>query len=309
VSVLHSVADRFAAVDPQLVAVALLFQLVSFCFRSVAWRNILRAAYPGRVGTVDVAAAYGTGIALNAFVPARGGDAAKIGILRARIEGSSVPALVASIGVLSAFDTVLGLSLLGLALGLGLLPELPPVPVPPGLDAVAARPLLVAGLTVVALAAAVPVARRLWRAARGLRARFVDGLAVVRSPKTYLLDVAPLQLAAWVCRLGAAYFMLAAFGLQATLAAALLVIVVGGMANAAPVPGGLGTHQLALAYALHATASTTSIVAFSVGMQVAITSLNVAMALAALMLALRSIRPAAAVRMATRAARLRRPGG
>jgi uncharacterized membrane protein YbhN (UPF0104 family) len=306
VSVLESVTDRFAAVDPRLVAVALALQLTSFCLRSRAWRNILAAAYPGRVRTVDVAAAYGTGIALNAFVPARGGDAAKIALVRARVPGSSIPTVVTTIGVLSVFDTFLGLTLVGVALALGLLPELPPLPTPPGLDLVSAHPLLLAAGLVVGGVAAFLVARRLSRRLYGLRDRFVQGLAVVRSPRRYLLDVAPLQLAAWVCRLGAAYFLLAAFGLQATLAAALLVIVVGGMANVAPVPGGLGTQQLALAYALHATASTTSIVAFSVGMQVAITALNVAMGITALMIALRTFRPVAAVRAGVGAARRHR---
>jgi uncharacterized membrane protein YbhN (UPF0104 family) len=165
--------------------------------------------------------------------------------------------------------------------------------------------LLALGIVAVAVVVCL-VARRLSRRLHGLRDRLVQGLAVMRSPRRYLLDVAPLQLAAWVCRLGAAMFLLAAFGLPATLSAALLVLVVGSMANAAPVPGGLGTHQLALAYALHATASTTTIVAFSVGMQVAFTALNVAMGVTALMIALRTFRPMAAVRAGVGAAR-RRP--
>lgn len=118
----------------------------------------------------------------------------------------------------------------------------------------------------------------------------------MRSPRRYALDVAPLQAASWLCRLGAAFFLLAAFGLHPTLAAALLVLVVGGMANAAPVPGGMGAQQLGLAYALHATASTASIVAFSIGMQVAVTALNLAIGTTALMIALRTFRPVAAAR-------------
>jgi glycosyltransferase 2 family protein len=295
VSLVQSVADRFAAVDPRLVAFGLALQLASFCLRSVAWRNILAAAYPGRVRTIDVAAAYGTGIALNAVVPARGGDAAKIALLRARIHDSSVPTIMATMGVLSVFDSVLGLSLLGLALSLGLLPALPAVPGLPGVGVVTAHPdLLVIGLVSV-VGAAVVLLHRLTPRLRGLGARFVQGFAVVRSPRRYGLEVAPLQAAAWLCRLGAAYFLLAAFGLHATVAAALIVIVVGGMANATPVPGGMGTQQLALAYALHATASTTSIVAFSIGMQVSITTLNVVAAATALMLAVRTLRPGAAL--------------
>jgi uncharacterized membrane protein YbhN (UPF0104 family) len=307
VSLLESLADRFAAVDPRLMAVAVVLQLTSFCLRSIAWRTILAAAYPGRVGTIDVAAAYGTGVALNAFLPARGGDAAKVALLRSRVHGSSVPTIVATMGVLSAFDAALGLTLLCLAWATGILPELPAVPSPPGLDVLGAHHLAAVSVVILVAATGAFAARPLARRLRGVRARLALGLSVVRSPRRYLLGVVPPQVGAWACRFGAAYFLLAAFDLPASLAAALLVVVVGGMANAAPVPGGLGPQQLALAYALHATASTASIVAFSVGMHVTVTALNVAAATVALMLALRTIRPITAAR-AGLAARLHDPG-
>jgi uncharacterized membrane protein YbhN (UPF0104 family) len=296
VSLLESLADRFAAVDPRLIAIAVVLQLASFCLRSGAWRNVLAAAYPGRVRTVDVAASYGCGVALNAFLPARGGDAAKIALLRSRVKGSSVPTIVATMGVLSLFDAVLGLTLLGVAWATGILPELPALPSPPGLEWVTAHPIAVVATALALVAVAAPFVRPLGRRLAGLRERLTLGFSVVRSPRRYVVTVVPPQLGAWACRFGAAYFLLSAFGLSASVAAALIVVVVGGIANVSPVPGGLGPQQLALAYALHATASTASIVAFSVGMHLTVTTLNVAAATVALMLALRTMRPATAVR-------------
>ena len=296
-SVLESVTDSFASVDPGLVAVALCLQLASFCFRSLAWRNILGAAYPSaRVPFLGVATAYGTGIALNALVPARGGDVAKIALLRSRIAGSSVATIVATIGVLSAFDAVVGVSFLLAAWAAGLLPAFPVPPGPPGLDLAMGHPWVV-GAALVPLAALLGwLARALSGRLRSFGRHVLRGLAVIRSPRRYALEVVPVQLTAWSCRVGAAFFLLAAFHVPATIPAAVLVVVVGGIAAASPTPGGAGTQQLALAFVLSATASTASIVAFSVGMQLAVTTLNVAIGLTALMLTFRTLRPAAAIR-------------
>jgi uncharacterized membrane protein YbhN (UPF0104 family) len=115
--------------------------------------------------------------------------------------------------------------------------------------------------------------------------------------------VVPVQLAAWTCRIGAAYFLLAAFGVAATVAAAVIVVVAGGLSTVVPTPGGVGTQQVLLAYLLHATASTATIVSFSLGMQAAITTLNLCLGLAAAMLMLRTLRPAGALRAHVRALR------
>jgi hypothetical protein len=106
----------------------------------------------------------------------------------------------------------------------------------------------------------------------------------------------------------AARFLLAAFGLTATLTAAVSVVMVGGLSTVVPTPGGVGTQQVLLAYLLHATASTAAVVSFSLGMQAAVTTLNAFLGAAALMLMFRTLRPASAVRAQLRTAR-REAGG
>jgi hypothetical protein len=64
---------------------------------------------------------------------------------------------------------------------------------------------------------------------------------------------------------------------------------------AQPTPGGQ-TQQVMLAYLLHTTASTATIVSFSIGMQAAVTTLNVLLGLTAAMLMLRTLRPMSALR-------------
>jgi hypothetical protein len=59
-----------------------------------------------------------------------------------------------------------------------------------------------------------------------------------------------------------------------------------------------------LAYLLHATASTATVVSFSLGMQAAVTTLNACIGVAAAMIMFRTIRPAGAIRSHLRATRV-----
>jgi uncharacterized membrane protein YbhN (UPF0104 family) len=292
-----TVVDTIAGVDPRFLLVALVFHLANFGFRSLAWRNVLRAAYPDRpVPLLGIAGAYAAGVALNAFTPARGGDLAKIALVRTRIRGSSVPTIASSMGVISLFDAVLGAGIVGLMAALGLLPSPPGLPALPGLHAVASRPELVVPGAVALAAAVVLLRRRLGPRARSLWAALRTGAAILGTPRRYATEVVPLQLGAWASRLGAAYFLLAAFGVPASLTAALVVVMAGAIATVVPTPGGVGTQQVLVATFLHATASTTALVTFSLGMQAAVTAVNAVIGMAAVMLMLRTLRPAGALR-------------
>jgi hypothetical protein len=110
-------------------------------------------------------------------------------------------------------------------------------------------------------------------------------------------EIAP-QLDAWLYRVGVVICLLAAFGLPATVTVALLMIVLGGVSTAVPgAPGGLGTQQLLLVYALREIATAATVVTFSLGMQAGITVVNALVGLAAAMLVFRTYRPLAAVRV------------
>ena len=77
---------------PAAGALALLFHVANHVLRSVAWRNVLAAAYPAmRVPLLPIAGRLRRGVALNAVAPARGGDAVKVALARGALPGSSVP--------------------------------------------------------------------------------------------------------------------------------------------------------------------------------------------------------------------------
>ena len=271
-------SDRIASLDARWILVALLFHLGNLSCRALAWRSILAAAYPAaRVRLLDVGAAYAAGVAANAYLPARGGEALKVALVRLRIPGSTVTGVGASNGVVLLFDCVVGVSLLGTAWALGLVPALPR----PSLGAVG-----VAGAVLVVVAVIIALAPR-------LRSNLRQGAAILETPGLYLRRVVPFQAGAWACRLGVAFAMLAAFGVPATLPVAGLVVVAGGMSTLVPAtPGGVGTQQLFIVVALQQVATAASALSFSVGMQVGVTLVNTTLGVLAMMLVFGTMRPA-----------------
>ena len=294
-SEMDAVAGRIAELDGRYLALAFLLQLVTLAFRALAWRGVLAAAYPSRrVPVFGVGCAYAAGVALNAYLPARGGEGAKVAFVRSQIPGSSVATIAASLSVILALDAVFGAVLIAVLWSLGLAPGVPSVPSPGVL------PLVLGGTVVLTLAAEALTFSRLGEHVRRLLLAAVRGLAVLRSPWTYASTVLPFQLGAWACRIAVVYLVLHAFRVDAGLATAVVLVVFTGLSTAVPVPGGAGSQQVLAAYALQGVVSTAGAISFSVGMQVGVTAVNTAVGLAATMLLFRTVRPVAAIR-ATRA--------
>lgn len=286
----ESASARFGELDGRYLLPALCLQLLTLVFRALAWRGVIVAAYPGRrIPVLSVGCAYAAGVALNAFTPARGGELAKVAIVRARVPGTSVPTLAASLSVVLALDALIGGALVTTLYATGYLPALP---APPG---VGAAPLALAAVGAFVLAAVI--AHRLRPdAVRRTARRAAQGLAVLRRPGRYLCTVAPFQAAAWACRIGVVFGVLGAFGIHASLATAALVVVLNGASTIVPVPGGAGTQQVLATYALQGVVTAATAVSFSLGMQVGVTVVNTTVGLLAMMLLFRTLTPVAAVR-------------
>lgn len=291
----EGVVARLGEVDGRLLAAALLLHVTNHGLRSLAWRNVLAAAYPAaRVPLLGVASAYAVGVALNAVVPGRGGDAAKVALVRVGIGGSSVATIASTMSVVVLFDLVAAtLLLLGVA-------ATGAIPFAPQLGQV---PVVLAGVAGVALVLALaarwfrPALRRLWAAAQ-------QGGAILRTPGCYARRVAAVQAGAWTCRIAVVYLLMAAFGLPATVTGAAVVMVLCGASTLIPLtPGGAGTQQVMLAFALSEAATAAAVLSFSIGMQAGITLVNAALGIVAGMVAFRTLHPLAAIRAGIRLAR------
>jgi uncharacterized membrane protein YbhN (UPF0104 family) len=285
---LGAVGARFATVDARLVALAVVLQLANLVLRARAWQSTLRAAYPGTgVPLLRVACAYTAGMALNGVLPARGGDAAKAVLARLAIAGSAVATIAGTLVVIGIFDGVAGAAALLAGLLTGHVGGAARVP--------AHAPVIGAGIALAAVLSAISM-RRFGARLRELRTRVVRGGAILRTPRRYVRSVVLMQALAWTARLGVVLALLHAFGIRAGVPQALLVLVVGGLASAVPVPGGGGAQQVAAVYLLAGQATAAQALSFSIGMQAGITVLNVALGCVAAMVLFRTARPGQALR-------------
>jgi len=281
--------DELASVGWAALAVALGFHLVKLVFRGVAWRNILRASYPEeRIPVRPVFGAYAAGVGVNSIVPGRGGDLVKLYLVRHRFPNMTYATLASTLLAETLLDFVLATAFFLWALSLGVVPSIHT----PSFDwgwlfrNSKATASIVALLTVL-------VIWFFWKASRsgGLRERLGRGVAILRDRRRYLREVASWQLASWVCRIASLYWFLRAFHVHATLHNALLAQVVDSLSTLLPIsPGGAGTKQGFLVAILHGQASTSRLLAFSIGMYVAVTLFNIALGAIAIFMSLRTLR-------------------
>ncbi|MCW2962514.1 MAG: flippase-like protein [Thermoleophilia bacterium] len=301
---LRDALGPISEIDPRWALLALCFQLGNLVARAFAWRNVLAAAYPGeRLSAYRVGLAYAVGAGLNGYLPARGGDAVKVALVRAQHPSTSAVTIASSCSVVLVFDTLVGISLLAIAWASGTLP-MPDGP-PGAFDAVIGSPPLTAAVALLIGALIYLLARYVGPRTRRVWGQMRQGVAVLRSPGRYARTVLTVQSLAWSCRIGVVYCLLSAFGIPASVPLAALVVVVGGMSTLVPVPGGAGTQQALAVFVLAAVASTSTALGYSISAQVGITLVNTTIAMLAAMLIFGRLHPLAALRDAARAATLR----
>jgi uncharacterized membrane protein YbhN (UPF0104 family) len=281
--------DELAAVGWGALAIALGFHFARLLLRTVAWRNILRASYPGeRVRWRPVAAAYIAGVGVNSVVPGRAGDLVKLYLVRHRIQGTTYATLASTLVAETLLDFVLATGFFLWALAIGVVPSIHT----PSFDWGWLFEHSKATATVVALVT-VLVIWLVWRASRSadLKQRFGQGLTIVRDRRRYAREVASWQLLSWVCRIASLWFFLSAFHVHATIHNALLCQVVDSLSTLLPFsPGGAGTKQGFLVAILHGEASTARLLAFSIGQYAAVTIFNVAIGALVIFATLRTLR-------------------
>ncbi|MDX6627583.1 MAG: hypothetical protein QOE56_2572, partial [Solirubrobacterales bacterium] len=196
--------------------IALLCLLAMQLARAWAWRNVLRAAYPNqRIAYLPLAAAYLAGAGINAVIPAHAGDVTKVFLVKRQIPDSSYPAVTSSFLVQTVFDTSVGVLVLLYAITQGLLPPLPRIPDLPAFEISfwANHPKTLAitvGVLVLAIAVGIFY---LARHVRRFWARVKQGVAILTQPRRYMRQVAAWQGVGWLCRFGAFWFCLEAFGI------------------------------------------------------------------------------------------------
>ena len=287
--------DQLTAVDPLPVLLAVLAQLAKLTCTSMAWRNVLAAAYPDNaIRRRSIIGAYLDGVGVNAIIPLRAGDAVRVLLAHRAVVGSTYTTIVSSTLVLSIFDIAAASTLLAWAAvtqdalpGLGDLPELPSFDFSWLLDHPLAADLLLSAVIIAAVVAGIWIHGHVvdfWE-------RVKQAFAVVRRPALYLRTVAFWQAGDWVFRLVAIWFLLDAFDIPQSPENVLLVQVSASIATLLPLtPAGIGTEQAFLLYVFQGSVPSSQLLAFSVGLKFMTVGTNVVAGFTAIAITLRTLR-------------------
>lgn len=274
-------AHTLAGASIGVLAVAVMFHLGKVVAEARSWHGIVSHAHPtGGLRFRTTLGAFAGAIGANAVLPARVGEAFRLGIVRRRVPGSTVTTIAGTIVLETAIEIVFGLAVIMVVLLSGR--SIGSIGTPTVLAQ--SHPLVLVAVGAGMLAVGV--------AAFAFRGRLVRttaaigrGMSVMRAPRHLLRRVMVWKLVAWTLRFAAVYFFLLAFHLAGGLWIVLLVVAAQNLAGLLPLaPGSAGTQQAALAVALAGTVSAGSVVGFGVGMQVATALADVAIGVVAMAL-------------------------
>jgi uncharacterized membrane protein YbhN (UPF0104 family) len=285
--------SNLAAVQWGALALALLLYLVHQLCRSRAWFNVLRASYPHEhFQWRRIAGAQIAGAGINSVLPARAGDVTKIYLAKQSIPSSSYPAVTSSFLVDSVFDTPVGILVLVYAIAAGGLPSLNLLPSLPAFDlafwADHPRFLLftITAVTIGLLALFAVLSVRavvFWQ-------KIKQGVVILTDIPRYLRQVASWMSVAWSLRFAAFWFSLEAFNIGGSVQNVLFMMGVQAVSTLTPfTPGGAGAQQALMVYAFRDVASKSTVLAYSVGQQIALAAFNFLCALVAIFLMARTL--------------------
>jgi uncharacterized membrane protein YbhN (UPF0104 family) len=267
----REVLDQLGSISLPLLLLALTLHTCETLLNALAWRNILRRAYPESGASFRlVLGAYGGGVGLNAVLPAQAGTVAMLGLYRAQIQASTALGLVGAGVVQNAFFLVAGASI---CVGL--------VVVRPGLFSLQLGSL--AGHAALALAAASVIALVAWFVLRRFHDTWTDareGAAILANPRGYASEVLAVELASYAARVGVIATFMRAYDVPVSPQSVLLILAVNAVASTfAFTPGGVGTQQALATAALRNSASSSVVAAFSLGQQLILAAWDIALGL------------------------------
>ena len=243
-----AVWDAFHFVVWSWIVLALALNVISTLFRALSWRMTIAQALPAehQPRAIHVFSAFGVGLFANAVVPGRLGELARVAVLRRHLpdapRGTSA-ALVGTVFAHRLFDLVPATILVVWVLFTAEVPHWAIVAL-----------VIVAAIGLALFTIAWMSARRSNRpvvsegvgTVRHLLTMARQGLTVLKEPLP-LAGAVLLQCAGWLLQLLAVYVAMQAFGIDAPLPAAGLVLVLMNIATIVPLwPGNVGLVQAAV---------------------------------------------------------------
>jgi uncharacterized membrane protein YbhN (UPF0104 family) len=267
--------DSLARVSVGALAIALALHVLKIVAEARSWHAIVRHAHPHTDVTFGTTfTSFAGAVGGNTFLPARIGEALRLGILRRRLPSSSTATIATTIVLERAVEMIFGAAVIAAVLLAGR--SLGPGGGSPfaGLRFLGDHPL---ALSLAALGGLVVVARLRHGRLGSLVAKMAQGASILRSPRAFVRCVVGWKLVAWTLRLAAVYWFLVAFHLTVGARAVLLVVAAQSAVSVIPIsPGNAGTQQAAFMVVLAGSGSTAAVLGFGIGMQAALLIVDLA---------------------------------
>ncbi len=275
---LQQLWDTMTAVSVPLLVLGLAFQTAQTLFVALAWRNILRAAYPDAgVRYRPVMRYYAGGVGLNAILPASAGTVAMLGFFRSSIAGSTVAGLVGATVVENIFFVVVS-ALVYAWLFLDAAGSFDVhfgwFSAHPGLSVV-----IIGGGAVLIVLAVGAIYRRFkttWENAK-------EGGAILQRPRVFMIQVVGVEAVSYAARMGVNATFMYAFHVPVSVKNVFLIVAASSISSTvALLPGAVGAQTGLASVVLHGVASQEVITAYTVGQALLTTAWNVVFGLGAL---------------------------
>jgi uncharacterized membrane protein YbhN (UPF0104 family) len=265
---LEQLWDTLTAVSVPLLILGIAFQTAQTMLVGLAWRNILRSAYPdGDVRYRPILGYYAGGVGLNAILPASAGTVAMLGLFRASIPGSTVAGVVGATVVQNIFFAIMAafvylwlfLSVAGsFDVKLGWFDE----------HAVASIIIVVAGALLITM-----VVKILWRKFKTTWENAKEGGTIVGHPRTFLTQVVAVEAASYIARMGVNATYMYAFDIPVSVTNIFLIVAASSISSTVAIaPGAVGTQTALAQVVLAPVASPAAITTYSVGQAIVTTA-------------------------------------
>lgn len=239
---LLSLGARVGGGDWRLLLAGVGLHVLGQLARARGWLGILRYTAPeaGSLALAPVLGSWMAGTGAGGLLPARLGDAVKLWLVRRHLPGAPYLTLAGTLVAEGAFYAAISGLIMIWALASGVA----------HFDVSFSLPVVLAVAIVITLGVGLALTAGRKRARR-VAGRLRKGFAAMQSPRVYIRRVAGWQLLSRMLEIGSLACLLAAFGLPATILAALLALTAQGGGRVLPLlPLSAAVSTAWLSYAL-----------------------------------------------------------
>jgi len=266
--------DTITGISAAYVIAGVTLKTVQTSLTAFGWYSILRVAYPGSVGWIQVLACYAASVALNGILPANIGTFVMLLMFTSIIAGATFAGILGAYAVQKIFFTLIGIFIylyLFLSVGGSFDIKFEWVHTHPWATAIF---FLGGGFLIYLLI------RRLWPRVVGWWDEAKEGGGILAHPRKYFLLVFVPSLLAWFASLGVMAVFLAAYDIPVTFHTLMRICGGNSIANVTSVtPGGAGVTQAFNVASLSGVTSPENATAYSVAQQLITTAWNIIFAI------------------------------